>query len=54
MQIYGRQNFAWKRSEGRNVWEAGSWTLLRRNAKIHCFGGINVEESSYPLLRMLF
>lgn len=37
----------------RNVWEVESWTLLRRNAKIHWFWRVNVEESSYPLLRVL-
>lgn len=55
LQIYGWGDFAWKRSDGKNVRE------VRSHLGRYHQGGmpksvvlrINVEEFSYPLLRML-
>lgn len=38
LQIYGWGDFAWKRSNGKNVREVRSWVPPGRDAKIHCFG----------------
>lgn len=53
LQIYEWGDFVWKRSDGKNIREVRSWTQLGRDAKICCLG-INMEDSSYLLLRVLF